>query len=532
MKISNKFKRLAMVAVLATAFPVAQAAPFKLEDAASKALQTSPEVLNKWHQLGASIRERDISKGRYLPTLDVIFGVGREQSDALRVSVPGSGNLEYDIEQAKVLLRQNLFEGFATLNDTKRLEHAILVRFHEMQEQSEVVALEAARAYIDVARYRQLVEFAKENYATHRLLHDKISKRAQSGVGRQVDLETAAGRLALAESNLLTETANLHDVTARYQRIVGSLPPADLNPFASAAPLTRDFPKDRNAGIAQSLNQSPALKAAFHNILSAQRNVEVQKAGYYPRIDAYAEHERNRNGGYSSNTITASGPEAITSSTIGVTASWNLFRGFQDEARQMKSMEEKYSARDQREKVCRDIRQNASISFNDKLRLSEQMKYLEQHMQSTDKTREAFRQQFDRGIDKRSLLDVLDTENEYFTARRNHTNGKHDLLIAYVKYHASAGNLLKSLQLKGLDIDPPQPDTAPDEDMLATCPEEPVDALNVDKESLFRTALSRDAAMRQSELEPVVPVAPVEKKRTPRRKAATPPTRVEPISKP
>ena len=41
------------------------------------------------------------------------------------------------------------------------------------------------------------------------------------GVGRRVDVEQASGRLAQAESNLLTELTNLHDTSARYLRVVG-----------------------------------------------------------------------------------------------------------------------------------------------------------------------------------------------------------------------------------------------------------------------------------------------------------------------
>lgn len=503
------FKSTAIAVVLGLAFSGAQGAPLKLEDAAGKAVQTNPEVVNKWHQFGASLRERDVTWGRYLPTLDVIFGVGRETRNS-PLFTP-AGERSYNIENSKWQLRQNLFEGFATVNDSKRLEHASLVRFYEMLDLSESAALEASKAYIDVWRYRQLVEYAEQNYATHRLLYEKIKERAESGVGRKVDFETAAGRLALAESNLLTETGNLHDVTARYQRIVGSLPPEDLAPpSASAAALTRDFPPDRASSVERSLRNSPALKAAFQSILSAQRNVQVQKAGYYPRIDAYAEQIRNLNdGGYTQQYQTlATGTTNAT--TVGVTASWNLFRGFQDYSRQRKAEEEKYSARDQREKVCRDVRQSAAMAFNEKLRLSEQLKYLDQHMLSTDKAREAFRRQFDIG--QRTLLDVLDTENEYYTARRNYLNGEQDLLIAHAKYQAAAGNLLNTLQLKRLDMEPPAPDTTADEDTLTTCPDDPINAPAIDKEGIFKRALAREELVRGQTSAPVAAETPAKAK--------------------
>lgn len=84
------------------------------------------------------------------------------------------------------------------------------------------------KAYIDALRYRDLVQYAKDNYVIHKQLFDRIQERVAAGVARKVDLEQATGRLALAEANLLTETTNLHDVIARLQRLYGELPPETL----------------------------------------------------------------------------------------------------------------------------------------------------------------------------------------------------------------------------------------------------------------------------------------------------------------
>ncbi len=479
------FKRNAISLLFLSAFAVTgPAAAFRLEEAAGKAVQTNPDVMAKWHEFKAAIEEGNVSRGRYLPTLDVIYNTGHERRDSPLYAAP-AGTRDYNFNASKVSLKQNLFEGFATRNDTRRLEHAALVRLYEMQDAAESTAFEAARAYIDVRRYRQLVTLAEDNYATHRLLHEKISERARAGVGRKVDLETAAGRLALAESNLLTETSNLHDVSARYQRIVGSPPPAELEAPPPAL-LVTDFPKDRGAAVSRSFDRSPQLKGAFQNILSAMRNVEVQKSGYYPRVDAYAEQAHENN---------TSGYQGITNATtVGITVSWNLFRGHQDISRQRKAIEEKDTAKDVRERVCREVRQNSSMAFNDHARLTEQLQYLDQHQLSTDKAREAFRRQFDIG--QRTLLDVLDTENEYYTARRNYLNGEYDLQTADAKYQAVSGDLLKVLGVKHFEMDPPRPETTPEEDMATTCPAEPIVLQLSDKEAIFKRAMAREELLR------------------------------------
>lgn len=488
------FRKSVVALLVGSAVSGVQAAPVTLNEIASKAVLTNPEVSAKWHEFKASGFERDVTWGRNLPSLDVLYGTAYEHRES-PLYVP-LGERKYNFQNGRIILKQNLFEGFATLNDTKRLEHASLVRFYEMLDASENAALEASTAYIDVWRHRKLVEFAEENYVTHRLAHSKVKERAQSGVGRQVDMETAAGRLALAESNLLTETANLHDVNARYQRIIGELPKDDMDQPPSV--LSQGLPKERAESIKTGFEKAPRLKAAFENILSAKRNVDVQKSGFYPRVDAYLEETRDVNdGGYTGNT---------NASTAGLTVSWNLFRGNQDTSRKLKAAEELNIAKDLREKTCREVRQNLAMSFNDHLRLIEQLNYLDQHQLSTDKVREAFRNQFDIG--QRTLLDVLDTENEFYTSRRDYLNAEMDLIIADAKYQAVSGNLLNTLNLKNLDMTPPKPETAPDEDMFTTCPAEPVGIPLIDKDAIFNLALEKDRLTRVKPAPPVAVLTP------------------------
>ena len=181
-------------------------------------------------------------------------------------------------------------------------------------------------------------------------------------------------------------------------------------------------------------------------------------------------------------------------STAGVTLTWNLFRGNQDKSKKYKATEELNVAKDLREKVCREVRQNLSMSFNDHLRLVEQLQYLDQHQLSIDKVRTAFRNQFDIG--QRTLLDVLDSENEYYTAKRNYLNAEMDLVIADAKYQAMSGNLLNILNLKNLDMTPPEPETSPDEDMFTTCPAEFGGDMPIDKDAIFNLALEKDKLTR------------------------------------
>lgn len=442
-----------------------------LNTAVQQAVLSNPEVLQKWHAFQAAGNEKAAAAGGYLPRVDLSAGIGRENRDdpVMRRDFTRHG--------ATLSLTQMLYDGFATRSEIRRLDHARQVRLFELVDASETAALEASRAYLDVLRYRKLVSLAEENYVRHRAVYEQIQKKAQAGVARRVDLEQAAGRLALAEANLLTETSNLHDVSARYQRLIGEMPAKDM---AAAPPLAANLPADAAAAMLAVQARNPAIKAAIENVRAAHAAAEGRKAAYQPRLDLRLRNERGSDlNGYLGST---------DNKTAEVVMTWNLFNGFSDQARARQYADLLDVARDVRDKTCRDVRQTAAIAYNDTRKLVEQLTYLDQHQLSTEKARDAYRKQFDIG--QRSLLDLLDTENELFQARRAYVNAEHDLLIARARTHASQGTLLQALGLSRVARDEaPEPaDWSAEGDAAERCPPEAPTLLAVDKQKLNERA--------------------------------------------
>lgn len=95
------------------------------------------------------------------------------------------------------------------------------------------------------------------------------------------------------------------------------------------------------------------------------------------------------------------------------------------------------------DKACVDTRQIMVIAYNDIEQLKEQKIYRTLHKNSIETAREAYRKQFDIG--QRTLLDLLDTENEYFQAKRALTNVEYDIQIAYARTYAGQGELLNKI---------------------------------------------------------------------------------------
>ncbi len=405
-----------------------------LQDAVKKAIVSNPEVQARWNAFLASQNEQDVAKGGYFPRVDLSTGIGREQ-----LTAPGQSTTNMTRRGATLSLNQMIYDGFATRDEVAKLNYTKLVRYYEILDASESTALEAARAYLDVLRYRELSVLVQENFAQHEQVFDQIQQRVQAGVGRRVDLEQAGGRLALSHTNLLTEASNLNDVSARYQRIVGELPPDEL---VLPGLLNQGIPATVEDALKQAYQGSPVFNASIENVRAAQADAHGRQSNFLPRINLRA----SKDIAFNDSGVNGRSDDQI----VEVVLNYNLFKGGSDRALVRQYADRLALSKDLRDKACRDIRQTLIIAYNDIENLSRQLGYLDQHQLAIEKAREAYRKQFDIG--QRTLLDLLDTENEYFQARRAYINATYEHAIAHMRTLAGMGSLLSALQVGRDDL--------------------------------------------------------------------------------
>ncbi len=412
---------------ISVSFNVAAQPLISLKDMVEKTITSNPEVQARYHKFLEAGYEQDVARGNFLPDANIV-STYRNQEEMIKLN-NGTATPRMNNE---LVLRQMIFDGFATSNDVKRLGHSSRVRYYELQSAMQSTTLEFLRTYIDSMRYRELIQYAKDNYVVHKQLFDRIQERVTAGVARKVDLEQASGRLALAEANLLTEMTNLHDVTARMQRLYGDLPPDTL-----------EVPTFFNTGVqssaAEALKlaylQNPDLLSTIEDIQAKEREIKTNEARYMPRLDLQA----RKNLGTSSDGQNSNAAADV----LELTMNFNLFNGFADRNLIKQTAEKLNSSRDMRDKACVDTRQIVSIAYNDINQLQVQRSYREKHTLSIENAREAYRKQFDIG--QRTLLDLLDTENEYFQSRRSLANTQYDMQIAYARVYAGQGELLRKI---------------------------------------------------------------------------------------
>lgn len=440
-------------------------------EAVREAIMNNPGVKAAWYAFKAAEDEQRVAQGGYYPDVDLTMDGGKRWTER-----PGLSEFSYNHRSASLTLTQMLFDGFETRYQVSRLGHEKRARYFEFKQAAEDAALEASRAYLDVAREQILVELTKENYIEHRKIYDQILQRAEGGVSRGVDLEQANGRLSLAETNLLTELTNLHDVSARFQRVVGYLPEDKLQPITVDSSM---IPGDRMDVLKTAYQENHYLLSTVEGLYAANASLALRDAAFMPKLDLRLSQSQEKN------RLGATGTYNDRAAELVLT--YNLYNGGSDSATKRQYANLKSAATERRLEACRNVRQEAMIAYNNINSLQEKLGYLDDSQLAISKARVAYRAQFDIG--QRTLLDLLDTENEYFETRRALVNAEHDLSITQARTLAAMGLLVASfedakLERKADDI------TSPASDDYTICPLQAPTEYTIDKEALFASLMA------------------------------------------
>ena len=431
-----KKQTLTKIAMLIAATAAMNVSAADLTSVTKTAIENNPEVQTQWFRFLEATANQKQARAGYLPSLDLNAAYGK-------------ANREFDGDrgwfnqgQAEIALTQVLFDGFRIKSKVEQGDYAALKRYYDLNAGIEQKALEATQAYLDVQRYRELVRLAEGNFANHQRVYNQVSQRTNQGVGNRADLSQITGRLSLAQTNLMTEQANLNDVSARFARIVGVEPSSNLAPVSVNVAL----PNNTQELITSAYNNNNSLKAALSEMQYARASAQEFKANMYPKLSFVARTGlyQNRNSFYE-----RSNPDNDKygqDSAVELRLNYNIFNGFADRSAVNAANARIYTAQDLKNKACVDIRQTTTIAYNNVNNYSNQMQWLQRHRDESAAVVRAYNDQFDIG--RRSLLDVLDSENESFQSNRAYASAQYDLKIAQLQTLYSTGQLLSALGIK------------------------------------------------------------------------------------
>lgn len=405
-----------------------------LQEIIQKTIDENPQIQSAKSERSAVEQEIAQAKSAYFPTVDIAAGIGWEQSTNPTTRARNDGTVSYGREEASIQLRQMIFDGLATPNEVDRHQARTNARAYTVFGQSEITALNAVEAYINVLRRQELLSLAKENLAIHKKTNDQILLRSKRGIGKRADADQSSGRLALAEKNTLSEQGNLQDAETAFLRVVGILP-VDLQPIKAPADA---LPSNLEIATEQAIANHPILKSANADIDSAFAQHETAKAAYLPRLDfeASASHNVDMDG--------IKGKNEDASAMLRFR--YNVFNGGKDVARRKETAKLINQAKNIRDNTYRQVVESMRLSWVAHQTIRSQMNFFKHHQDASIKSNAAYQKQFNIG--QRSLLDLLDSANEMFVSKSAYANAKYDEIYAQYRILMSKGALNTYLKIK------------------------------------------------------------------------------------
>ena len=427
-----------LVSCLGIGTEAAGAAPFTINDALRMAVQTNPSVGEAAANRRATEAELHQSQGTLLPQvrLEAQGGPSRTNvTDPAYLTPPNTpplGNGTWlPASKGSIVLRQILFDGFASINEIWRQTARVDSAAARTHERSELTALDASEAYIDVVRYTRLVALAEENVKAHRSIFSNVQSRFKGGRAGEGDLEQTNERVAAAEAALTDFRHSLADAQAKFRKVIG------VAPFNLRAPgRLPGLPVSKDQVLAATLANNPTIKAAQSDADAARHGFHATTGAFLPTVSLEARTTRGDNadgffGWYSQSSVQA-------------VASWDIFRGGQDSWKRAEAAERYTQSNMAHARLQRDAFESVDKAWSARTILTQRIAELQRQIGSDRKVISAYTKEYDLG--QRSLIDLLNGENQLFNAEVSLKSSRSVVIFADYQLLATMGALLDYLR--------------------------------------------------------------------------------------
>lgn len=413
----RRFASLGAVALLTSSLSAQT-----LSEALETALQAHPKARIVASRVDAESERLKIERSNFRPQFSMSMRGGEERfADNRGAFVLGeTGN-------ASLTARQLLYDGGSTRNRIHEAQANLETSRSSLERVRQDLALDLAITYVNVLKYSRLVEFAEHNVVLHQEALGKIEEKFRAGAGPKADVLLVKGRLAMAKATLESRRRQLKTAQTSYVKLTGSLPSQVIEPqFPDwALPVSPDEVE---------FTKNPSVRTARSELAASVSRREVAESAYRPKLSFVVEGDVQESDRYET---------LQEDATALVTLSYNLFDGGRRRAEVSRANAQIAEADWKLKDALLESETAFANAWNELLSIEERIYLLEAHRDSMSAVVDAYHEQFELG--KRPLLNLLDVENELFSARSSVEEERLNRLQAAYRILSATGELIPSI---------------------------------------------------------------------------------------
>jgi outer membrane protein len=303
-----------------------------------------------------------------------------------------------------------------------------------LSQASQDLITRVAQAYVDVLLARDNVAFAgaQKTAIAEQLTQAKIS--FQVGTATITDTHEAQARYDLAVSQEIAAQSDLEVKTRTLELLIGKSTPA-LAPLGARLQLVSPDPMVQDKWVNEARSASPQVRTAEANLMLAQQEVTRNRGAHHPTLDAFAGWSRNNAG-----VGTLGGPgTGIDTKNIGLQVAIPIYQGGLITSRVREAAANEDKARQDLESARRTAELVARQNFLGVTSGIAQVKALEAALMSSQSALDSTR--LGREVGVRTQVDVLNAQQQIFSARRDLAQAKYNYIMSTLKLKAAVGRL-------------------------------------------------------------------------------------------
>ena len=431
---------------VADASQVAQAVTGDMAAVILKAIENHPQVLGRRASLEASNEAVKIERSDLFPTLSAEGFTGYRNTDNRTTrarptrGANGDGDVSAWASEGTLRLRQLLFDFGKSPNEIDAAKSRLSESQFVEADSEEQIGLRAVEAYLSVQQSKMNTELAERNVDAHLTTLDNVSRRADAGAGDTGDVTQTESRLALAREILLGFEEALDIAQADFKEAVGEMPGMLSPAKVPAIPV----PDRVDEAIEIAKTENPFIVAAGHAAEGFGHDADAAFGDFYPRFDFDLSYTRG------DDVSGIGGRDEETRALVRMV--WDIPVAGGEIANRKRLLRLQEAAELEQEERVRLIEEAVRTSYAQVKRTETQIEQLRLRADSADGVVEAYQKQF--GAGRRTLLDLLDSENERFLARVALNNGEIDLIRANYQLFTAMGRLRQVLGLPAKLVEP------------------------------------------------------------------------------
>jgi outer membrane protein len=329
-------------------------------------------------------------------------------------------------------LQVPVYSGGAIRNSIKAAKERVAAGQADLRGTESSIFSQVVAAYMDVLRNEALVELSANQVGVLSVNLQATSDRFEIGELTRTDVAQSQSRLAVAEGDLRNARANLIAARETFIELVGKAP-GDLAP----PPPLPGLPDTVGQAVVTALEHNPDLIAAKERAQAAGFDSEVAGSGRLPTFGVFAGWDYTDYYGTLGGPVSSNFGQSETTANLGVQISIPIFQGGLPAARQRQAFARETAALEQIIATERSVISQTRAAYSSWQASNAVIESSEAAVAAAQLSLEGVRAE--NSIGNRTILDVLNAEQELLSARAQLVTARRNAYVAGFSVLAAMG---------------------------------------------------------------------------------------------